>query len=1149
METKLAHITTQYRRFTKNQVLTESHLNEVLDYFDDQIRLSRICLDGVGIACGFNLHCPNPDQLTVSQGSGVTTDGDLFQLYRIDQNSNRVLVEEPVLFTHYKPYVQEADKVLYTPYFFEDEDDIESQILLVELLTNGDDDDALPIDQMPEDQGLTLKDGVVVLYLENYLKEKDLCVSLSCDNQGDDIVGNYKMLLTSKAGAAHLKALDQTLSATNYEKLCYSLPEVFHNRAVMLKEDFVNYPTLRNKFITETLKNDMIDRVKSGYKMLLDAMSLSNLYNDVVRIKIDELFGYTVDDELPDFQYRYDLLKDLIDTYSEIQTVLKVAEATHCCANLKDFPKHLMLGEVAKDQDCYQYRHGFYKAAANVKGTSDICGDCDPETTVSTSAFTLEEDVIDFDSYNLSVCYSKDDFAQHIKSLIKRAVLMLDNYNCNYTFIKATPSYLLGPLANKAIPFYYNVGNQLIANWDFSKTLANNQRNNLSYHDGLLRIKKPLKFTIDHNFYRIEGHQGMNYLDAVSILTELKRENAISFNVVALPINATEAQPIIENYTSYYLTRNVGLDHKAGVTPGGTFVMIYIEGEYDQFPYPYGYGYPYGYPEDGAVLGADFEVLPAVEGEGVLNPIVADFMLPYLCCDQNFAELTLPTDFICFNDDTQPLPFDVSPEGGFVSADVAIGLNGGVVLNDAGSFEFDPTIVSPELYGTPIKFKVNNLETECEITIQQQINFEVNQVNIDYDRDTNTATVTFELTGDQIPNGQEFTWDFGDGTDKLVSTAVSIEHTYNLDLVGETGVLVAVQIENGECSTQDTVAIAFDPIPTIAIDAREFCSADASAHRIAVIPDTATVVITGAGVSQVAGEWFFTPANVPNPPSTVTFLIDGDDSGVTVSIEQSPVASFTHEVNDTQLVLTNTSTITDRYQYDVDGTIIERVNRIAVSVPLENFSTDQIQVTLRAISDLCGTDSFGPIDIEVGQGPVASTCQETATAIINDAKVDLTRIESNPDFSNLPPEAISLIDDLLPEIYNDFEANMDAIFAGTINDNLPGIFDNEFFSLLVESRRKAESDFQINAAQKCIELSVKLIYSMLTCQTDDTLIEFPEQIGGTLKQFTTVLTVLNLEGHSLDDQGNTLAFISSLSERFSDIPFIISEITSQIDLL
>ncbi|MEZ0128365.1 hypothetical protein AB9T88_00510 [Flavobacterium sp. LBUM151] len=55
MLAKLSTITTLYRKFTKNQVLTEGHLNEIVDYFDDQDRISRIGLSGVGIICGFQV--------------------------------------------------------------------------------------------------------------------------------------------------------------------------------------------------------------------------------------------------------------------------------------------------------------------------------------------------------------------------------------------------------------------------------------------------------------------------------------------------------------------------------------------------------------------------------------------------------------------------------------------------------------------------------------------------------------------------------------------------------------------------------------------------------------------------------------------------------------------------------------------------------------------------------------------------------------------------------------------------------------------------------------------------------------------------------------------------------------------------------------
>ena len=83
---KLETITTQYRKFDTNQVLTESQLNEFLDYFGDQDHLSRIGLSGVGIVCGFNLEFVNYDNslkdfkggkpaIRISQGYGVTTDG------------------------------------------------------------------------------------------------------------------------------------------------------------------------------------------------------------------------------------------------------------------------------------------------------------------------------------------------------------------------------------------------------------------------------------------------------------------------------------------------------------------------------------------------------------------------------------------------------------------------------------------------------------------------------------------------------------------------------------------------------------------------------------------------------------------------------------------------------------------------------------------------------------------------------------------------------------------------------------------------------------------------------------------------------------------------------------------------------------------
>ena len=55
MAAKLTEIKTKYHKFEDNQVLTKDQLNEFLNYFEDQDRMSRIYLSGVGIVCGFEL--------------------------------------------------------------------------------------------------------------------------------------------------------------------------------------------------------------------------------------------------------------------------------------------------------------------------------------------------------------------------------------------------------------------------------------------------------------------------------------------------------------------------------------------------------------------------------------------------------------------------------------------------------------------------------------------------------------------------------------------------------------------------------------------------------------------------------------------------------------------------------------------------------------------------------------------------------------------------------------------------------------------------------------------------------------------------------------------------------------------------------------
>ncbi|PZU05092.1 MAG: hypothetical protein DI622_19440, partial [Chryseobacterium sp.] len=124
MNTKLDNVTTQYRKFNENQVLTEGQLNEFIDYFEDQDRLSRTRLSGVGVVCGFkseytNLLLPTEidmvgkeglddpflQTILIAQGAGVTTGGDLITLRKKGANASEVLIDfSDVRYKYYRDY-------------------------------------------------------------------------------------------------------------------------------------------------------------------------------------------------------------------------------------------------------------------------------------------------------------------------------------------------------------------------------------------------------------------------------------------------------------------------------------------------------------------------------------------------------------------------------------------------------------------------------------------------------------------------------------------------------------------------------------------------------------------------------------------------------------------------------------------------------------------------------------------------------------------------------------------------------------------------------------------------------------------------------------------------------------------------------------
>ncbi|WP_298312678.1 PKD domain-containing protein [uncultured Aquimarina sp.] len=523
---RLEEITTQYRSFVDDQVLTAEQLNTIIEYFEDQHRLTRICLSGVGIVCGLDVTFIENTSITISDGCAVTTDGDLIKYLT-------------KTYTHAKP--------------FDDKDANYSKFIGIsdihELVTTEESQstEADALDTMDD-----ITDKVVVLYLENFAKEETPCTSTDCDTQGKEQVANIRMLLLSKNDVNTIsnKANDPIFDKHNNIKKFINLPEISVKR-VILKNEYV-LGNLRNAVISQNsntadyfkLKKSYYDVIKNtsvitdlkagitrlftDFKTLLDTDSLAVNTSTAINIRIDSIFNFKITNIPLDIQYRYDVLKDVVSTYNEIKCLLFDLRVI-CCPDKNSFPKHLLLGELTPAFTFLECRHSFY-----------------PSPIISKGKEKWEE----------------------IRNLILKMYYMLQEYNITQsalTDIKVTPS--LGydtSLSKRSIPYYYSTSKNLIENWDYLKTKKYEEDQNLGYRNTNLSssdpIQNPLDYNIDGNdFYRIEGHLGKDYRTAIKDLDTIKNEKGLAFDIKVLSIDETLESLDLSDYKCQFEDLNAVL--------------------------------------------------------------------------------------------------------------------------------------------------------------------------------------------------------------------------------------------------------------------------------------------------------------------------------------------------------------------------------------------------------------------------------------------------------------------------------------------------------------------------------------------------------------------------------------------------------------
>jgi len=496
-----------YPEFVPDQVLTSSNLNDMFDYLDEQDRLTRTNLIGVGIVCGLEVTTNNAGtQLTISAGCGVTSGGYLitFPQTTFTQRKSYNAVKQLI----YEKFVDGASSTqLYN---------------LDELFESAVVEGGIALTQS------YLKDKVVLLFVELLEDNAKNCDPGSCDDKGKNIDITFRPLLISINDAAKLKTTGADYGDVNYKTLPILKMRRFNVPATLLQSTTQIFEAY-SKILTTSFIANVQAALSQAYNILLPLVK--DIYPDDPFAQLSASLAFLNDGSITEteainFQYYYDLFCDIEIAYTELRET-GIEALSLCCPDVNLFRRHLLLGDAIPDSNI---------------------------APLDNRQYFIPSPVME--------CHCKQ--TQKLRWLFKRIQLMLQNYLVDFaasgnfgklfefeqfrrrfqdTTIRITPSSLGNyPLAKKAIPFYYmpvEGDDTLLDNWDIEKTADGEADRNLSYNANQYAtdddVLNPLNYDLEpYNFLRIEGHIGMQNTTALKNIISLRDRNRLPFEVVML---------------------------------------------------------------------------------------------------------------------------------------------------------------------------------------------------------------------------------------------------------------------------------------------------------------------------------------------------------------------------------------------------------------------------------------------------------------------------------------------------------------------------------------------------------------------------------------------------------------------------------------
>lgn len=466
-----------YAVFEPDQVLTHGQLNSLSDYLDDQLRLSRVTLSGVGLIAGLQVSASGAG-VRIGQGLGVTTDGDLMRL------------ASDTVYDRFRPYDRSAPA--YPP-FYRGSGEGAAMLSLQELVPIGESDVlAQPLTALPGG----LADQAVLMLMETVINDPDLCSGTDCDNLGRDALHRLRFLLIARSDAQAL--LDAKPLAPSSAR-AQTLPALAMRRPA-LGRDIATTAQLAARFrdsanaSLKELSTALPQLARQCPEVLLDIFGADptprwlGLLGDLSGRYANATTG---------LQVWYDFIKDLVEQWEALRAAL-LADDGVLLPDVASFPKHLLLGALAAPRE---QRTGLYPSPLDASARQ-------------------QHALARFLAWKLDAMIRGFEPPGDITTVV-------------------TPSRGESwPLSQRAIPWHYKLleDTPIQVAWNFELSARNQQGQNLGYRaaawSGSARAREPLAFSIaGSDFFRVEGLLGRQVQQVGDELRNLIAERNLPFVV------------------------------------------------------------------------------------------------------------------------------------------------------------------------------------------------------------------------------------------------------------------------------------------------------------------------------------------------------------------------------------------------------------------------------------------------------------------------------------------------------------------------------------------------------------------------------------------------------------------------------------------